>query len=109
MGSLEGAPDAAVSIGEDREIVFTWQDDSLSRPSSTTGAHPTDQVMLLAYPAGARFSVEMLSGARRSAGREILKIARQIPRKKKWHIWIAFISDNREHVSNSEYLGVVEM
>lgn len=54
--------------------------------------------------------VPMLSGARRSACCETLKLSDNLPAyMDKWHTWIAFISDNRESISNSKYLGPVEI
>lgn len=48
------------------------------------------------------------SGARRSDCREVLKNQVKLP-EEEWHAWIAFISDDRENISNSEYLGIVKV
>ncbi|MBP8067781.1 MAG: hypothetical protein KAY27_04400 [Pedobacter sp.] len=70
------------------------------------GIRKTDQVMLLARGSKKGFAKMILSGARREDGQEhfttdLFDSGEQI------HIWIAFISDNRQHISTSLYLGEV--
>ncbi len=108
-GSLAGARNAAVSTAADREIVFTWEDNSLDAEYGAP-ADASDQVMLLAYHPQVQDSIYLLSGARRSSGRESLKLPRKmLSGNDKWHTWIAFISDERTSISTSEYLGLVEI
>ena len=106
-GVLTVAGDASVTY-QDGEFIFTWSDNSL--PDS----HPLvnqrsddDQVMLLIYNIKDGMAGGLLSGARRSDCREVLKYQAEMP-KEEWHAWIAFISDDRARISNSEYLGIVQ-
>lgn len=109
LGLLGGAEEAAARF-EDGSIIITWRDNSDPKVSRSIVPEKSDQVMLLAYHLESGEIVQMLSGARRSACREILEIPSDISADAiEWHIWIAFISDNRENISNSEYLGVVNV
>lgn len=106
-GLLTGAEDAAASY-KDGVITFTWRDNSIIISSSTLVPGQTDQVMLLAYDVAAHQMVYILSGARRSACREIMRVSSELhPRNLQWHTWIAFIADDRNSISNSKYLGLV--
>ncbi len=109
MGLLGGAEEAAVHF-EDRNIIFTWRDNSDPRVSRSIVPEESDQVMLLAYHTQSGEIVQMLSGARRSACWEALEIPSDIALEaSEWHTWIAFISDDRMSISNSEYLGLVKL
>ena len=107
-GVLAGAENAAVSF-QDGHLVFTWSDNSM--PLVTTRAilpMKDDQSMLLAYEPEQGDRFYMLSGARRSACRESLKIP-ALKSGTELHIWIAFIAADRESMSNSAYLGIVRI
>lgn len=67
----------------------------------------SDPVMLLAYHVKHPDVAIVRSGAKRSVGYEALKIPSY--RSGKWHTWKALISDDRENISNSEYLGIVNV
>ena len=105
LGSLPGAEEATARF-EDGKIVFTWANNSVyTRSSGMVVPRETDTVMLLAYNVKLPYIYITRSGARRSAENDSLAVSSAI--KDEWHTWIAFITDDRENVSNSEYLGVV--
>ncbi|SKB30948.1 DUF6266 family protein [Daejeonella lutea] len=105
-GILEGAQNASAQH-VDGKIIFTWDDNS-SYTDSGKRIVPEwlDQVMLLAYQVKYPSMVMISSGARRSAGSDSLEIPGV---KGEWHTWIAFVSDDRQYISNSEYLGIVNI
>lgn len=97
-GNLENAVDATV-VKEDEGLHFSW--------AYTPGRgfnHSNDQVMLLAYSPEDDSASMMLSGARRKTGSEML-LLNEINKGASIHIWIAFITDDRQQVSMSRYLG----
>jgi len=106
-GVLTGAEGASV-IYQDGEFIFTWSNNSLADSDSRAYLQSDDdQVMLLIYNIKGRWAGGLLSGARRSVCRDILQCEAKIS-VEEWHAWIAFISDDRERISNSEYLGIVK-
>ena len=95
-------------IYRDGEFIFTWSDHYLNPPySRAIQPRKDDQVMLLIYNIKDKQINGISSGARRSECREVLKLQAKLP-EEEWHAWIAFISDDRESISNSEYLGIVQ-
>jgi len=100
-GNLTGAVDATV-VKDDAGLHFSWRDNTESHVGRNA-----DQVMLLAYCPEDRFVKMMLSGARRRAGQETLEIAERLEKNQIVHAWIAFISDDRQHISMSTYLGEI--
>lgn len=103
-GNLPGAADAAVETFED-ELVFSWRDNS-RESRITPELRESDQVMLLVYCPNRRLAQFVWSGARRSEGREIIKIER-LGQAREYHTWISFIADDRLSISNSNYIGTV--
>jgi hypothetical protein len=84
-----------------RELHFTW--DYTNRGD---GDHPKDRTLLLAYdPKSTMYPDYTLSGACREEEKDVLKITRPGI----FHIYFAFLSDDRTKQSNSCYLGVVEV
>ena len=105
-GNLLAAADAAVETYED-ELVFTWRDNSSEVSNRDhAGLREIDQVMLLVYNPELNHSHIVLSGARRSEGREVIKIRRLSPALE-YHTWISFIADDRQSIANSTYTGIV--
>lgn len=86
---------------DDIGLHFSWTDNSDRRAD-----HSNDQVMLLAYDIAEGFPYFMFSGARRKAVQETLAISKR-SKGKELHLWIAFISDNRQQISMSTYVGTV--
>ncbi len=99
-GNLPGPLTAQVEK-DDAGFHFSW-----TNHPDRSGVRNSDQVMLLAYGANKGFPYIMLSGARRKEGYEkftttLFASGEQI------HMWIAFISDDRQYISTSMYLGEV--
>lgn len=86
---------------DDVGLHFTWTDNSTRRTDQSN-----DQVMLLAYDLEKGDTHFMFSGARRKAGHETLEISKG-SKGKELHLWIAFISDDRQLISMSTYAGSV--
>lgn len=105
LGLLPGAEEASARF-EDGKIIFTWRDNSVHTQSSGIVVPRTnDTVMLLALNTEETWVEMTRSGAPRSAGIDSLTLP-DYPNTQ-WHTWIAFISDDRVKISNSEYLGRV--
>ncbi len=108
-GNLPGALEATVQK-DDTGLHFSWIDNS-----GEQGAASRDQVMLLAYDdmifnstnEKKPMAYKMLSGARRKTQMETLEIA-PISKGHTLHTYIAFISDDRESISTSTYVGEIE-
>lgn len=99
-GKLANAINVKV-VKEDTGLLFTWEDDPSQKNRETD-----DQVMLVAYNSTEKEAEQMLSGAKRSTGKESLIIS---PRHKNQilHTYIAFISDDCQSVSSSMYVGEI--
>lgn len=108
FGNLPGALNPTVEK-DDTGLHFSWTDNSTEK-----FAESRDQVMLLAYDdmitdinnKKEPKAYHLLSGARRKTGTETLEIH---PRSKgnTLHTYIAFISDDRERISMSTYVGEI--
>lgn len=112
-GKLPGALDAIVEK-DDVGLHFSWTNNS-----SETLAQSSDQVMLLAFNDTAHQvyannklitrkdeAIYLLSGARRKTGKETLEIPSRL-KNNVFHLYISFISDDRESVSMSKYVGEI--
>ncbi|WP_276361570.1 DUF6266 family protein [Daejeonella sp. H1SJ63] len=106
MGNLPGAEDAAIEEQEDQRII-SWRDNS-GDTGEDGDLREDDQVMIMIYDRETRASFGPMSGARRSAGHEIVKIERS-RHLIEHHIWISFISDDRQRIANSRYVGMVKL
>lgn len=104
MGNLPGAEDAAIEEQED-QLIISWRDNS-GDTGEDKYLREDDQVMILIYDIKTPFTLGTMSGARRSAGQEIVKIER-FKYLTEYHIWISFISDDRQRIANSKYVGMV--
>ena len=108
FGYLPGSLNPTVQK-DDVGLHFNWTNNSAEEQ-----AHARDQVMLLAYdhmnvdqinmPAPKAFFI--LSGARRKAGMDTLEIPAHF-KGHAFHTYIAFISDDRERISMSTYVGEI--
>jgi hypothetical protein len=107
-GSLLGPLNPTVET-DDVGLHFSWTNNSAEEEADSR-----DQVMLLAYD---HLNVDQtnkpnpkafftLSGARRKAGMETLEIPSHF-KGHALHTYIAFISDDREHISMSSYVGEI--
>ena len=100
FGNLPGAADVAIAV-DDVGFHFSWANNAL-----THTARSDDQVMLLAYSPSKRDAQVLLSGAKRKAGQETLELWSGC-KGNSYHVWMAFISDDRQRISMSSYLGEV--
>ena len=107
-GDLTVAEDVAVEV-VDNELIFSWRDNSDEGTSTGFGdKRDQDQVMVLVYNPENNLVLGPLSGARRSAGREVVKVPLSTP-PLEYHTWISFIADNRQRIANSVYAGMVSV
>lgn len=84
-------------------IKFTWETDSNWAP-----LEKRSQVMLLVYSPALKRTEYMCSGARRWEGQEILKV-REDFKGHTIHCYISFVSDDRDCVATSTYIGAIEI
>lgn len=83
-------------------LKFSWNAEGLTWPDNQ------DQVMLLAYaPANNEYAF-ITSGARRVEGQAILEI-NPLMYNQVLEVYISFVSDDRQKVANSLYLGQVSV
>lgn len=109
FGNLPSALNAIVQK-DDIGLHFSWSDNS-----GEGRAKSRDQVMLIAYDDMVLDSHNhknpkaymILSGARRKTQMETLEIG-PISKGHRLHTYIAFISDDRESISTSIYVGEIE-
>lgn len=106
MGNLPGAVDAAIEE-EDDQLIISWKDNSADNDEDRY-LREDDQVMIMVYDTETKVSFGTVSGARRSAGQEVVKIFR-FKNNLEHHIWISFISDDRQRIANSTYVGMVKL
>lgn len=100
FGKLPGPLTAQVET-DDMGIHVSW-----TNGAHASGADDSDQVMLLAYSAESETGYFMLSGARRNVGQESLMLFKA-KNPLTYHIWMAFITDDRQDISMSRYLGEI--
>ena len=100
FGNLAGAVDVTV-VQDDAGLHFSWKNNSEPRL-----VRSDDQVMLLAYSPHNNSAEFMLSGARRKAAHETLDMF-GVDKGNEVHTWIAFISDDRQKISMSTYVGKI--
>lgn len=98
FGSILGAENPTVEL-LDKRILFTWTDNT-----GTDHFLGNDQVMLVAYDVEHQNAFFSTSGARRRTGHDVLEFI-EGKRGATYHTWIAFISDDRERISMSTYVG----
>ncbi len=100
FGKLPGALNPTVEK-DDVGFHFAWTDNSKEK-----FARGDDQIILLAYDVETPIEFGMLSGARRNAGTETITIHSQM-KGNTFHLYMAFISDDRMRISTSMYLGEI--
>lgn len=99
-GDMPLAKDVVVSLQANR-LHVSWNpacDNKLTLPN--------DRVLLLVYFPGSPAFNFIDIGAKRSEGAEIMKVLRN--RNTIGHVYMAFISNNRKSISNSQYLGALD-
>lgn len=102
-GNLTGAVGVEVQ-SDDVGFHVTWTDNSYSSGDPTLLISSEDQVMLLAYDPVDKQSSFITAGATRGLGKETLALEEDL-KGKSFHLWIAFISENRDRIATSTYLG----
>jgi uncharacterized protein DUF6266 len=80
-------------------LAFQWNTAEIPKRS-----HHTDHVIMLAYFPELEEARYILSGAKRSAGKDHLPLE-GIKKGYKAHVYIAFATDDHKEISNSTYLG----
>ncbi len=96
-GKIIGVENPQVTI-DGTSLHFSW--------TNNTGSdhiRAYDQVMLIAYNVTNGVVVSELSGAKRRACAETLTINKII--EQTYHVWISFISDDRQDIAMSTYCG----
>lgn len=100
-GKLPGALNPSLTADE-LGLHFTWTNNSAEK-----GANRDDQVIVLAYDVAIKKPAAYgFTGARRQKCKETIEIA-NFGSGQQFHVWIAFIADDREQVSMSTYLGEI--
>ena len=103
-GELELAGEMVITAKEDG-FLLSWEPSHVNGLYNTRyEAQPSDWVMMLAYNIGEGTTFFETSGARRSTGQYLLKIHNSY-QSNRYHVWVAFISDNRLQISSSKYMG----
>lgn len=101
VGDLPQPENPVVEPIEDG-LKFSWNVETLTWP------YNQDQVMLLAYAPAIKEHVFISSGARRMEGGAILKITPAM-RNQLLEVYISFVSDDRQKVADSLYLGQISI
>ena len=97
-GSALSAENPQVSVIQN-DLIFSW-----SANSAFTYNQSKDQVMMLAYFPAINEAIFNIAGNVRQMGTDSLFIPDAF-KKFEAHCYISFVSEDREHVSNSLYLG----
>lgn len=84
------------------KLEFTWV------PSKDNSARKDDQIMILLTYKGQSSPDGIVSGARRYEGKETVSLI-HLKSGIELHIYVAFIADDRKQVSDSMYLGSLEV
>lgn len=101
MGSLLAAEKPQITrIGE--EIEFTWE-----FSERVSGENRNDRAMLLIYFPDSEEEKHILSGARRSEGKDRLYIGSRLANQR-MEAYISFIKDDGSEISDSVYVGIIE-
>ena len=99
FGNLPLSDDIAVAKTSDGQLQFTWSPDIIK------GGNSQDQVMLLAYDPEHADAYFNTVGQFRSAGVDTLEV-NTVPGRT-YHVYFAFIADDRSRQSDSIYLGAI--
>ncbi|MBO9571679.1 MAG: hypothetical protein J7497_05655 [Chitinophagaceae bacterium] len=96
-GNLPLSDDITVQLSAPGQLQFTW-DTTIKNDSS-----PYDQVMLLAYNTDKKTAEMKITGQFRNAGIDTLLVDINAT----YHIYVAFVADDRSRQSDSVYLGEI--
>ena len=81
------------------QLQFSWN------PAKIEDGHPKDQVMLMAYDIYHRNATIIIPGQFRETGVDSMQLPPQEMRT--YHIYLAFVAQDRSRQSNSVYLGAM--
>ena len=100
QGIIPAPKNTSVKL-EENTLFFNWDPDI-----ETSGTGKRDQVMLIAYFPEYKKAISLLSGARRTEGKEQLKLT-SFTKEMIIETYISFIADDRKNVSDSVYCGQI--
>ena len=100
-GALPLPGNIAVELTAEKDLVFTWD------PSVTRGMSQRDQALLLAYNVEGADEVSNLGDHFRKEGTASISLAKKKPGN--YHVYLAFVAEDRSRQSNSVYLGSVSI
>jgi hypothetical protein len=100
-GGLAPAENPRVELENGTTLRFSWDSD----PEDYSD-RKRDQVMLLAFSPETHTAFFLKSGARRSEGTEFLQVYPELENQS-FQTYISFISDDRQMIANSSYIGEV--
>ena len=98
-GVLPLAENITVELNADYQLQFKWN------TAINGDGSPYDQVMLLAYDVENRYAQMQIGGTFRNAGAGALQLGQN---NSTYHVYMAFIADERTHQSDSIYLGTID-
>jgi len=97
-GNMRPPEDAAVNL-TGSGLAFSWNPEI-----KVEGAHFSDQVVMMAYFPELKMARYMVGGAQRHAGKDVLMLT-GIKQGYAAAVYLSFITDNRQAISDSIYLG----
>ena len=103
FGSLSGSSDARAECEEPGKITFYW-----NTKETLKSGHDNDLVMVLAYNPEMKLAMADTAAARRGSGTAVLNNLIE-PFGEEVHVYLSFTSLDRERISNSQYLGKVQL
>ena len=98
-GTLPLPADIKVEKTSGSRLQFSWD------PAGIEDGHPKDQVMLLAYDIDHSQVSTVIPGQFRETGADSMTLPPEEMRT--WHIYLAFVAQDRSRQSDSVYLGTV--
>ena len=101
VGNLALPETLQAQLNPEGELEFSWSTETA--PDSS----PRDRIMMLAYNIPEKCAAYELCGGKRLAGMDILPLAGYPAGT--YHVYAAFVTEDRERRSNSRFLGVVEV
>lgn len=100
-GDLPLSGNNAVELTPEKRLVFSWD------PALSQGMSPRDQALLLAYNVEKADAVSNLGDHFRREGTASISLAHKKPGD--YHVYLAFVAEDRSRQSNSVYLGEVSI
>jgi hypothetical protein len=98
-GSLPLPANIRVEKINGSQLQFSWD------PARIEDSHPRDQVMLMAYDIDHGQVSTVIPGQFRETGADSMQLSPQ--KKRTYHIYLAFVAQDRSRQSDSVYLGAI--